>query len=112
MKKPLELFRGTLDVVILQTLSGGALHGYGISRWVRETTDESFSIEEGALYPALRRLEKKELIEASWGRTETGREARFYELTPGGRAELESSVRNWERYVDAMSRVLANVPGR
>lgn len=112
MSKPLELFRGTLDVVILQTLSGGALHGYGISRWVRETTGESFSIEEGALYPALRRLEKRGLIEATWGRSETGREARFYELTSAGREELASSVQNWERYVDAMSRVLARAPGR
>lgn len=112
MTKPLELFRGTLDVVILQTLSGGPLHGYGISRWVRDTTGESFSIEEGALYPALRRLEKRGFVAATWGRTDTGREARFYELTASGRQELESGVRNWERYVDAMSRVLANAPGR
>lgn len=111
MTKPLELFRGTLDVVILQTLSGGPLHGYGISRWVRETTGESFSIEEGAMYPALRRLEKRGLISASWGKSDTGREARFYELTASGRQELESSVKNWERYVDAMARVLASAPG-
>src|SRR3970040_12262 len=66
-RQPLELLKGTLDVVILQTLSAGALHGYGISRWVREATDEDFSIDEGALYPALRRLERKGYVEAEWG---------------------------------------------
>jgi transcriptional regulator len=111
-RQPLELLKGTLDVVILQTLSAGALHGYGISRWVREATDEDFSIDEGALYPALRRLERKGYVEAEWGVTETGREARFYELTAAGQAELESSVRTWQRYVSAMARVLGSARAR
>ena len=110
--RSLELLKGTLDIVILQTLSAGALHGYGISRWVREATDEDFSIDEGALYPALRRLERKGYVEAEWGVTDTGREARFYELTPAGRAELASGVRTWERYVRAMGRVLGSLPAR
>lgn len=107
-RQPLELFKGTLDIVILKTLERGPLHGYGVSRWVREATLEDISIEEGALYPALRRLEKKGYIEAEWGVTQTGREARFYRLTPAGTSELESSVVHWRRYVEAMSRVLGD----
>jgi PadR family transcriptional regulator PadR len=108
----LELLKGTLDVLILKTLSGGAMHGYGVSRWLRETTHEAFQVEEGALYPALRRLEKRGMVEAEWSVTETGREAKFYQLTPTGRAELDSSLRTWERYVRAMNRVLgASVTG-
>ena len=109
-RQPLELLKGTLDVVILTTLSRGPLHGYGISRWVREATEEDFSIDEGALYPALRRLERKGYLEAEWGVTDTGREARFYRLTAAGRGELESGVRTWERYVSAMGRVLRSSP--
>lgn len=102
----LELLKGTLDVLILKTLSRGPTHGYGVSRWLRETTDQAFTVEEGALYPALRRLEKKGLVEAEWGVSETGREARFYRLTAAGRAELESGLRTWRRYVRAMASVL------
>jgi len=102
----LELLKGTLDILILKTLSRGALHGYGISRWLRETTREAFRVEEGALYPALRRLEKRGLVEADWGVTETGREAKFYRLTATGRAELDASARSWRRYAEAMARVL------
>lgn len=102
----LELLKGTLDVLILKTLSRGPLHGYAVSRWLRETTGDAFQVEEGALYPALRRLEKRELVEAEWGVTDTGREAKFYRLTPGGEAELRSELRRWQRYVDAMARVL------
>ena len=107
----LALLKGTLDVLILQTLSRGALHGYGISRWIRERTGQEFQVEEGALYPALRRLEKRGMVAAGWGTTDTGREARFYELTAAGRAELASEVRTWHRYVEAMGRVLGVAPG-
>jgi transcriptional regulator len=108
----LELLRGTLDVLILKTLSGGAMHGYGVSRWIRDMTREAFQVEEGALYPALRRLEKRGFVEAEWGVTDTGREAKFYRLTSAGRAELRSSLRTWQRYVQAMDRVLgASVTG-
>ena len=108
--RSLELLKGTLDVVILKTLSSGPMHGYGVSRWVREATRESLSIDEGALYPALRRLEKKGYVEAEWGVSDTGREAKFYRLTSAGSAELASAVRNWEQYVEAMSRVLSGAP--
>ena len=103
---PMELLKGTLDILLLKTLSRGPLHGYGISRWLRETTREAFHVEEGALYPALRRLEKRGFLESEWGVTDTGREAKFYRLTPAGRAELESGLRSWSRYADAMARVL------
>lgn len=102
----LELLKGTLDIVILKTLEAGPRHGYGISRWVRDATREDLSIDEGALYPALRRLEKRGYVESEWGVSDTGRDAKFYRLTPDGRKELTSSVHHWERYVAAMSRVL------
>ena len=102
----LELLKGTLDVLILKTLSWGPLHGYGVSKSIREATADAFQVEEGALYPALRRLEKRGLVEAEWGVTDTGREARFYRLTDAGRKALETELRSWARYVEAMGRVL------
>lgn len=105
-RESLELLKGTLDIVILKTLEVGPRHGYGISRWVREATGEDLSIDEGALYPALRRLEKRGFLEAEWGVSDTGRDAKFYRLTDTGRRELASAVDNWERYVAAMTRVL------
>jgi transcriptional regulator len=103
---PLELLKGTLDLLILKTLSDGPLHGYGISLFIREATDSVFQVEEGALYPALRRLEKKGLLEAEWNLTDTGRDAKFYHLTPAGEAELTSRLGRWRRYVRAMTQVL------
>ncbi len=105
-RESLELLKGTLDIVILKTLEAGPRHGYGISRWVREATRDDFSIDEGALYPALRRLEKRGFVESEWGVSDTGREAKFYRLTPAGTSELRSSLLTWDRYVAAMSRVL------
>ena len=104
--RSLELLKGTLDVLILKTLSWGPMHGYGVSRWIRERTGDVFSIEEGALYPALRRLEKKGLLQAGWGVTDTGREAKFYRLTEAGERQLQAEVTTWGRYVEAMSQVL------
>lgn len=102
----LELLKGTLDVLILKTLSWGPMHGYGISKWIRERTEEGFDIEEGALYPALRRLEGKGWLEAEWAITETNREAKFYRLTSAGRGELRRELVEWTRYVETMARVL------
>ena len=102
----LELLKGTLDVLLLKTLSAGSLHGYAISRSIRTATRDAFSVDEGALYPALRRLEKRGMVEAEWGVTDSGREAKFYRLTPEGEAELASGMRTWHRYVEAMTRVL------
>lgn len=107
----LELLKGTLDVLILKTLSHGALHGYGISRSLRDSTHGDFNVEEGALYPALRRLEKRGLLEAEWGVTDTGRDAKFYRLASSGREELEAGVSTWHRYVSAMASVLGTPSG-
>lgn len=107
-RESLELLKGTLDVLILKTVSREPMHGYAISRSLREATDQAFAVEEGALYPALRRLEAKGLLEARWGVSESGREAKFYSMTPAGRAELEAATRTWHRYVAAMARVLGS----
>ncbi|MEJ2501836.1 MAG: PadR family transcriptional regulator [Gemmatimonadota bacterium] len=106
MTRSLDLIKGTLDVLILKTLSWGPMHGYAVSRWIRQASGEELAVEEGALYPALRRLERKGLLSAEWGETETGREARFYELTSAGRDALTEELGTWRRYVAAMARVL------
>jgi transcriptional regulator len=111
--RSLEIYKGTLDVLILRTVSGGPLHGYGIAKAILDASGEVFDVEEGALYPALRRLEQKGLLSGRWGRTESGREARFYRLTEAGHEHLASETRTWERYADAMGRVLGLTrPGR
>ncbi len=102
----MNLLRGTLDLLILRTLSHGALHGYAASKYIRESSGQALQIEEGALYPALRRLEKKGFLTAWWDATDTGREAKFYELTDAGREHLDTELHQWERYVVAMRRVL------
>jgi PadR family transcriptional regulator, regulatory protein PadR len=108
----LALLKGTLDLLILRTLSWQPLHGYAISRWIREQSREAFRVEEGALYPALRRLEERGLIEGEWSLTDTGREAKFYALTPDGRRQMRAEVRDWGRYVEAMARIIEARPVR
>lgn len=102
----LEILKGTLDILILKTLRRGPNHGYGIGRWLKESSSEAFQVEEGAIYPALRRMEKRGFLVADWDVTETGREAKFYRLTTEGERELEAAQANWERYVVAMNQVL------
>ena len=84
MAESLEVIKGTLDVLILKSLSWGPGHGYAVSRWIRDVTDEALSIEEGALYPALHRLEQRGWITAEWGLSDNNRRARYYKLTPQG----------------------------
>lgn len=103
----MDLLKGTLDVLLLKTLSWGPLHGYGVARAIRLQTDDELAVEEGALYPALRRLEARGWLAAEWGTTDTGREAKFYRLTEEGAVELERQTRTWGRYVEAMARVLS-----
>lgn len=107
---PMALMKGTVDVLILKTVSWGPLHGYAIARWINETTKATLTLEEGALYPALRRIEKRGLLASEWGKTETGREAKFYALTSAGEAHLEKAVADWTRYAEAMSSVLHATP--
>jgi len=107
---PMTLIKGTLDVLILKTLSWGPTHGYAISRWIRHTTGDELHIEEGALYPALRRLEERGWVTSVWKRTESGRDARVYTLTAAGRRQLHTEESVWRRYVSAMARVLETRP--
>ena len=111
-KRSTDLLKGTLDLLILKTLSAGALHGYAIARSIAHATGDVLRVEEGALYPALRRLEKRKLVRGRWGTTESGREARFYALTPAGSRRLEREIGRWEAYVAAMARVLGRGDAR
>lgn len=101
-----NLFTGTLDLLILQTVAADALHGYAIGRWIRATGGDALAVEEGALYPALHRLEERGYLEASWGRTDTGRRAKFYGLTPEGRAHMEAERARWQAHARAVRAVL------
>lgn len=112
MAAPTELLQGTLDVLVLKTLSWGPRHGYAIAKWLESTTDDTLSIEEGSLYPALYRLERKEWIEATWGMSELGRRAKFYALTPAGRERLKAEVAAWRRFSGAVAKVLDASPAK
>ena len=101
-----NIFTGTLELLILRTLQGEAMHGYAIGRFISERTRGLLDLEEGVLYPALHRLEKKKLIKGSWGETDTGRRARFYALTAKGRTALQKETVRWEEHVRAVGAVL------
>ena len=101
-----DLLHGTLDALVMKTLTRGPRHGYGIARWIEEATDEAVVIEEGSLYPALYRLERRGLIDAEWGISELGRKARFYKLTSRGRRQLATETEQWARFAAGVSKVL------
>ena len=101
-----ELLHGTLDTLVLKTLSWGPRHGYGIARWIQETTDDALQIGEGSLYPALYRMERKGWIEAEWGLSESKREVKFYRLTAAGRARLRLELAQWSQFSAAVAKVL------
>ena len=105
-KNRLDLFRGTLDVLILKSLIWGSLHGYSITDFIRRQSDDVLLVEEGTLYPALWRLEIKELVEAEWGLSENNRKAKYYRLTAAGRRRLQQESRNWDAYATAVAKVL------
>jgi PadR family transcriptional regulator PadR len=102
-----KFLQGTLDILILKTLSWGPMHGYGVASWIEERAGEAVRIEEGSLYPALHRMERKGWIEAEWRVTENNRRAKFYHLTALGRRQLQADVSEWSRFADAVSRVLS-----
>jgi PadR family transcriptional regulator PadR len=110
-KQPLPLLQGTLDVLILKTLSRGPRHGYAIARWLEEATEDALQIEEGSLYPALYRMERRGWIEAEWGISELNRKAKFYRLTPVGRSQLDAETAQWESFTAAVSKVLLPATG-
>jgi PadR family transcriptional regulator, regulatory protein PadR len=102
----IDLLQGTLDVLVLKTLSWGPQHGYGIARWLQQVTDDVLQIEEGSLYPALHRMERKGWIESAWGLSENNRRAKYYKLTPRGRAQLRTESSTWTVFSQAVSKVL------
>jgi transcriptional regulator len=102
----LELLQGTLDVLILKTLSWGPRHGYAVARWIHETSDEALQVEDRALYVALHRLEARAWVEAEWGLSEKNRKAKYYRLTTKGRRQLQAEAARWTRYATAVFKIL------
>jgi transcriptional regulator len=105
-----DLLQGTLGILLLKSLLVGPAHGYAISRWVEDATSDVLRIEEGSLYPALRRLEDRGLVTSEWGLSEHNRRARFYTITGAGRKYLRSEASTWLRYSQAVTRVLRADP--
>ena len=102
----MNLLQGTLDLLVLKALVFGPRHGYQVARWVRDTTEGTLEVDDGALYTSLHRLEKRGLIAAEWGVAETNRRAKFYSLTRGGRKQMAAETQEWTQYVDAVYKVL------
>lgn len=102
-----DLFTGTLDLLILRAVQHGPQHGYAIGRWIRDRSEGVLDVEEGALYPALHRLEGKHLLDAKWAKSETGRRAKFYRLAPKGVRALADESTRWRSFSDAVSAVLS-----
>jgi PadR family transcriptional regulator len=109
MSKPSDLIQGTLDLLILKTISLEPRHGWAIAKRIEQVSNEALQITQGALYPALHRLEHQGWIRAKWRTSETGREAKFYELTRTGRAQLEKELAQWERLASAVGLVIRTV---
>jgi PadR family transcriptional regulator PadR len=105
MGKPSDLVQGTLDLLILKTISLGPKHGWAIAKRIQQVSEEVLQVQQGSLYPALHRLEQQGWIRASWSQTETGRQAKFYSLTEAGRVQLEKELAQWERLSNAINLV-------
>ena len=101
-----DLMQGTLELLILKTLSRDSMHGYGIARRIHEAVDDLLKIEDGSLYPALYRMEERGWIKSEWGLSDNNRRAKFYKLTRAGRKHLEGECSNWERVSQAINRIL------
>ena len=106
----LDLLQGTLDVLVLRALSWGPMHGYAVARFIRDGSDGTFRILDGALYTALHRMEERGWVESEWGTSEKGKRAKFYRLTTAGRRALRSEGARWEQYVAAVARVMKAEP--
>jgi len=107
----LPLVRGTLDALVLKALSWTPMHGFQITTWIEEHSSAALGVEDGALYHALNRLEERRLIKAEWGVTENNRRARYYHITPAGRAELRRETTTWVRYADTVTEILTAPQG-
>ena len=107
MPKPnVDLLQGTLDVLVLKTLSWEPMHGYGVARWLQRVTDDVLQIEEGSLYPALHRMERRGWIASEWGLSENNRRAKYYRLTSEGRKQLRAEASTWTVFAQAVFKVL------
>jgi len=104
---PLDLLQGTLDLIVLKSLSWGPMHGFGLARWIQSTTDDLLQVEEGSLYPALYRMENRGWIKAQWALTENGRRAKYYRLTAAGRRQLATEAKSWEQITGAIGKIMA-----
>ncbi len=103
-----DLLRGTLEMLILRSLEDGPMHGYGITERLQRVSGEVLAVEEGSLYPALYRMQKRGLVRSKWGRSENNRKARFYTITAKGRRHLEAAAKSWTEFSDAVARAMAN----
>ena len=101
-----ELLRGTLDALVLKTLSWGPRHGYAIARWIKQVSGDTLTVEDRALYLSLHRLEERGLVESEWGISEANRRARYYRVTAAGRRELRARIDHWTRYAEAVTRLV------
>lgn len=103
-----DLLRGTLEMLILRSLEAGPMHGYGITERLQRVSDDFLSVDEGSLYPALYRMQKRGWVTSEWGRSENNRKARFYSITSKGRTQLETAAQTWERFSEAVSRAMVS----
>ena len=106
MPRSIDLLQGTLDLLVLKTLTWGPAHGYAIARWIEQLTGEVLRVGEGSLYPALHRLEERGLVEAKWELSDTRRRTRVYRLTGKGRVQLREEAGSWRQFVQAVGKVL------
>ena len=104
--RPLGLMQGTVDVLILRTLSWASMHGYGISRWISDRSDGALALEDAALYQALHRLERKGLVSSEWGTSDKNHRAKYYSLTSAGRQQLRAETAELRQYMTVLFRVL------
>lgn len=104
--EPLAVLRGTLDVLVLKALTWGPMHGYEITAWIEERAIGNLDVVDSALYQSLYRLEERRAISATWGVTENNRKARYYSITPAGRAELRNETARWLRYAETVTGIL------
>lgn len=102
----MNLLQGTLDLLVLKALGFGSRHGYAVARWVRDTTDGTLDVEEGALYTSLHRMERRGWLESEWGLSENNRRAKYYSLTPAGRQQLRTESSAWTQYAEAVFKIL------
>ena len=102
----IDLLQGTLDLIVLKALSWRSMHGFGLARWIQQTTNDALQVEEGSLYPALYRMENRGWIKADWAVTENGRRAKYYKLTAAGRRQLVVESRSWDQLTGAIGKIM------